>query len=1257
MPNNDSHQHVVKTSAQWNERAIEYWVVPRGCLCVELTPRGKTKIKVGEGDKNYYQLPYIFDHDILLNYYTKEEVDNLFNNLNRMAIMSTDEYDSRSDLPHVGNKLGDVRFVKSASPSIKIDPDMYVWNSTKWVFVGNPMVDLTPYVTKEEFNVVKDKVDEIYPKAHTHDNKELLDNITQADRDKFDDLHNYDDTEIRDLINRSVHTHPNKDLLDTIMGYSILSYSDRVKLDNLHNYDDTEVKVRLVAVEEKAHVHRNKAVLDGITQEKLDEIDELAATYTIVRNDITDLKSKSHVHPNKDILDGTTAAYTVDQQRELQRVSNIDIFIGAGPTWNGVFGYVPAPEAGQQTYFLRADGTWAKVKSGGDKYKAGEGIYILSGETTSDSFPFKVYSRAGHLSQYIIYGNTGGVGDAMVGGMYGVNITVTDEHGNASNTSIILPEKISLGDYIDYGKQVFVHMRTNVSSLLGNIDPGYAHRWAIYPDGSIQSANLGAFGDKPQVTSLVELEPGVTYELYHQCAYTEFTNYMNLNVYDTGQNRTRTINFYDPVGNVPTIIALASNEKYIRLTYSPLPTYYTYTLIRVKAVETPITLPQIPLFPNSINTINITNTIKPAEIYVEVAEPSEDDPDDPMSDFTGIIYNDGVLDITQEDPTALNELTVHFRDNVDKTITIPATPLEPATTTTLGGIIVGDNLTIDENGVLSAEAGGADYVSGDGIDIRDAAENLIQYVRFEISAIRDASLAVVQFADILLYDDQNTVLPIASGTCTFSDGSVPQYGQHDGYYYWSVEDSFDNNYDTKLCVTNWSSYKQMRVDYRLATPINKLRFKSYKWVTANDADGRDPVSWSFYTSTDGTTWTLLDQHTGYSTTTSRKTPTEEFELDFGPVQDRKTVNVIPATTTTIGGVIVGDGLSVDGTGEISVDEMTGADGTNAGTSGTVPAPTATDNTKFLRGDGTWVEINNANYVSGQGVNISAAASSEYTQVEYLKSNGTQCIRTDIISNVTDTTILDLKFGSMLNDGSNVQSHQLHMFGASRYFNKFAYWASAGQVSAEFYLGYGWSESLTGHVINSPDNITTRQLMTIRRGNTTYGNKSCSADAAVASTPTRPLSLFGYSYNDSVTTPYVGYELYLYEVKIIDSTNVLIHDLIPVKRNADDEPGMYDLKTNKFYTNAGTGVFTLGSDVGPVPSDDQVISAKIGSGLHFDSNGAIAADVSALTASHGVEIVSDDIEANLGAGLVLDQNDAITLDESTKFTLYCNNDSD
>jgi len=39
--------------------------------------------------------------------------------------------------------------------------------------------------------------------------------------------------------------------------------------------------------------------------------------------------------------------------------------------------------------------------------------------------------------------------------------------------------------------------------------------------------------------------------------------------------------------------------------------------------------------------------------------------------------------------------------------------------------------------------------------------------------------------------------------------------------------------------------------------------------------------------------------------------------------------------------------------DTTYNNFTGADGTNAGAAGLVPAPAATDNTKFLKGDGTW----------------------------------------------------------------------------------------------------------------------------------------------------------------------------------------------------------------------------------------------------------------------------------------------------------------
>lgn len=43
--------------------------------------------------------------------------------------------------------------------------------------------------------------------------------------------------------------------------------------------------------------------------------------------------------------------------------------------------------------------------------------------------------------------------------------------------------------------------------------------------------------------------------------------------------------------------------------------------------------------------------------------------------------------------------------------------------------------------------------------------------------------------------------------------------------------------------------------------------------------------------------------------------------------------------------------------------MIGANGTVAGTSGSVPAPAATDNMKFLRGDATWAAVEGSGFVS------------------------------------------------------------------------------------------------------------------------------------------------------------------------------------------------------------------------------------------------------------------------------------------------------
>jgi len=75
----------------------------------------------------------------------------------------------------------------------------------------------------------------------------------------------------------------------------------------------------------------------------------------------------------------------------------------------------------------------------------------------------------------------------------------------------------------------------------------------------------------------------------------------------------------------------------------------------------------------------------------------------------------------------------------------------------------------------------------------------------------------------------------------------------------------------------------------------------------------------------------------------------------------------------------GTGIAI-ASNAISAVAMTGADGTNAGTLGAVPAPAATDNTKLLKGDGTWYAPSLQDVASaGNGIKFSSSpVSQDYT---------------------------------------------------------------------------------------------------------------------------------------------------------------------------------------------------------------------------------------------------------------------------------------
>lgn len=217
----------------------------------------------------------------------------------------------------------------------------------------------------------------------------------------------------------------------------------------------------------------------------------------------------------------------------------------------------------------------------------------------------------------------------------------------------------------------------------------------------------------------------------------------------------------------------------------------------------PSPLEQIQLIPNAINTIDVLTTTKPLDVYMETYIPEEPDPEDPLSGYSGIIYNDGVLDVTQEDPDALNELTFHFRDDVDKTLTIPSTPLPIASDTTLGGIKVGANLTIDpETGVLDATGGGGtEYAAGDGIQIDEGTSVIdtttIQWQQGKINDTdgTEAISDVEPYLDCEMFEiTSHTSMVTLSGT--YANNIMLLWKP---YYY-------DENENYILTVNNWSTY-------------------------------------------------------------------------------------------------------------------------------------------------------------------------------------------------------------------------------------------------------------------------------------------------------------------------------------------------------------------------------------------------------------------------------------------------------------------
>lgn len=190
----------------------------------------------------------------------------------------------------------------------------------------------------------------------------------------------------------------------------------------------------------------------------------------------------------------------------------------------------------------------------------------------------------------------------------------------------------------------------------------------------------------------------------------------------------------------------------------------------------------------------------------------------------------------------------------------------------------------------------------------------------------------------------------------------------------------------------------------------------------------------------------------------------------------------------------------------------------------------------------------------------------YQEVEYLESTQTQYIDTGVpTSNSIKITAKAINTFGIKNNGS----YGAMLFGG-RVTNSESNISYASGRSND-YIGNGGG-FLT---IQKNDN---RGLLTIEYDNhlvqISCGNYAFSNSLNVQIT--NPKSIFLFSTNQNGNPEQSG------TWRILDFTiaenDMTVRKFIPCYRKSDSKPGMYDLVSKTFFTNAGTGEFIIGPDV-------------------------------------------------------------------------------
>ena len=190
--------------------------------------------------------------------------------------------------------------------------------------------------------------------------------------------------------------------------------------------------------------------------------------------------------------------------------------------------------------------------------------------------------------------------------------------------------------------------------------------------------------------------------------------------------------------------------------------------------------------------------------------------------------------------------------------------------------------------------------------------------------------------------------------------------------------------------------------------------------------------------------------------------------------------------------------------------------------------------------------------------------SEYQRLEYIESTGTQYIDTGININTT-TSRYETKISPSLVSGT------IAIFGTRN-------GSSANQSSMNVFIidGTFRLDWLYG-AGNSVRNISskTEYTISITRGFATINNVDYTS-RETASIDSLYTFYIG-NLNNAGSVYSKGFSGKIYYSKLYNN-NILVFDGVPCYRKSDNEIGMYDIVSNTFFTNAGTGTFIKGDNI-------------------------------------------------------------------------------